>query len=69
MTGEDALLARIREEPDSDEPRLVYADWLQQRGDAYGEMIVLGIELDRCGDDERSKELWARIEGLPCHAD
>jgi uncharacterized protein (TIGR02996 family) len=69
VTEEDALLARIREEPDGDEPRLVYADWLQQRGDSYGEMIALGIELDRCCDDARSKELRARIEALPCHAD
>lgn len=31
-TDEDALLAAIAEDPLDDAPRLVYADWLQERG-------------------------------------
>ena len=45
--SEHALLAAIAAAPDDDEPRLVFADWLQQRGDAWGEIIVLGCELAR----------------------
>jgi uncharacterized protein (TIGR02996 family) len=32
-TDEDALLAAVAAAPDDDAPRLVYADWLQERGD------------------------------------
>jgi len=44
---EAALLAAIEAAPDDDGPRLVLADLLQQRGDAWGEIIVLGCELAR----------------------
>jgi uncharacterized protein (TIGR02996 family) len=40
MTREE-LLADIRKQPDRDEPRLVYADWLIERGDPRGELIEL----------------------------
>jgi len=42
---EAALFAAIAAAPDDDGPRLVLADWLQQRGDPWGELIVLGCEL------------------------
>lgn len=35
------FLAAIEAEPDNDEPRLIYADWLSERGDPRGEFIVL----------------------------
>ena len=35
------LLAQILAAPDDDAPRLVYADWLLERGDARGELIQL----------------------------
>jgi len=38
---ESALLAAIYAAPDDDRPRLVYADWLQERGDRRGELIAL----------------------------
>jgi uncharacterized protein (TIGR02996 family) len=41
------LLARVREAPDDDEPRRVYADWLQQHGDPLGELIALQLEIAR----------------------
>src|SRR5262245_63559304 len=44
---EAALLTAIEAAPDDDGPRLVLADLLQQRGDAWGEIIVLGCELAR----------------------
>jgi uncharacterized protein (TIGR02996 family) len=37
------LLAAVYVTPDDDTPRLVYADWLQQRGDPRGEFIALQI--------------------------
>jgi uncharacterized protein (TIGR02996 family) len=37
----DELLAAVYAALDSDEPRLIYADWLQERGDARGELIAL----------------------------
>src|SRR4051794_3229291 len=39
MTQEDALLRAIRAEPEDDWPRLVYADWLEERGDPRAEFI------------------------------
>ena len=39
--GEAELLAAVYENPDDDEPRLVLADWLLERGDPRGELISL----------------------------
>ena len=33
MTHDEAFLAAVREAPDDDAPRLLYADWLEERGD------------------------------------
>lgn len=42
MSDEDALIAAIIANPDEDTPRLVYADWLEEHGDAgRGEFIRL----------------------------
>jgi uncharacterized protein (TIGR02996 family) len=46
-SDEEALVAAIRARPDDDEPRLVYADWLSERGDRRGKIIVLALELAR----------------------
>ncbi|MEM9492338.1 MAG: TIGR02996 domain-containing protein, partial [Myxococcota bacterium] len=35
------LLEMIRRDPDSEEPRLVYADWLLEQGDSRGDLIAL----------------------------
>ncbi len=37
------LLAAIREHPADDGPRLIFADWLQQRGDPRGELLALQL--------------------------
>lgn len=46
MTDDElALLRTIREHPDADLPRLVYADWLEERGDPdRAEFIRLQVE-------------------------
>jgi uncharacterized protein (TIGR02996 family) len=39
MADESAFRAAVLAAPDDDGPRLVYADWLEERGDPYGELI------------------------------
>lgn len=45
------LERQLREAPDGSEPYLVYADWLQERGDPFGELIALGVAATRGGDE------------------
>lgn len=59
---EDALLAAIVAAPDDDAPRLVYADWLQERGDARGEFIRLQIELAR--SKKPPQQLRDRVQAM-----
>jgi uncharacterized protein (TIGR02996 family) len=47
MSHEDAFLRAIAESPDDDAPRLIYADWLDERGDPRGEFIRVQCELAR----------------------
>ena len=60
MTADEAaFLARIREEPDADLPRLVFADWLDERGDeARARFLRAHVELARLAHDSpRRREL------------
>lgn len=41
------LLDAIRAQPDEDGPRLVYADWLTEQSDPYGEFIHVQCALER----------------------
>jgi uncharacterized protein (TIGR02996 family) len=62
MIDEAALLAAIRAAPDDDAPRLVYADWLSERGDPRGEYITLSCTFAKSYDMEarrRADELEA----------
>jgi uncharacterized protein (TIGR02996 family) len=57
VSDADALLRAIRADPESDGPRLVYADWLQEHGDPdRAEFIRTQIESARtpAGDPTRS---------------
>jgi uncharacterized protein (TIGR02996 family) len=47
LSDEDAFLKAVRSDPESIEARLVYADWLDERGDARGEYLRLEVELQR----------------------
>lgn len=49
MSELDDLYAAILADPDSDEPRLVYADALQAAGDPRGELIAIQCEFARLG--------------------
>ncbi|MGZ6093029.1 MAG: TIGR02996 domain-containing protein [Polyangiales bacterium] len=44
---ERSMLEAIRAAPEDDAPRLVLADWLTERGDPRGELIVVQCELAR----------------------
>ncbi len=61
--GEAELLAQVYAAPEDDAPRLIYADWLQQRDDPRGELIALQIERARAkarkGGRQREDELLA----------
>jgi uncharacterized protein (TIGR02996 family) len=50
MSDRDAFLRAIREHPDDDTVRLVFADWLDDRGDPLGGFIRLQIELEPIRD-------------------
>jgi uncharacterized protein (TIGR02996 family) len=47
------LEARLLEDPDNEELHLVYADWLQERGDPLGELIALQAAARRDPTAER----------------
>lgn len=61
MTADDeAFLRAILEEPDEDPPRLVYADWLEERGNPRAAFIRLQCALACYDEDDRPPELEAR---------
>jgi uncharacterized protein (TIGR02996 family) len=66
MTHDDAFLQAICEEPDDDTPRLIYADWLEEQGDAdRAEFIRVQVQLARLPPaDERRRALKVRERGL-----
>jgi uncharacterized protein (TIGR02996 family) len=78
MSDEKGLLAAIWDQPHDDVPRLVYADWLDERHDPKGALVRLAERLRRLPPDapagERSADqvllrrglnhwLWARLLG------
>ena len=70
MNDRDALLTTIFADPDDDAPRLVYADWLEENGEAdHAAFIRVQIELARHPEEDehwlecklREEELWDRL--------
>src|SRR5918912_1255225 len=60
-----AFLRAIRDQPDDDLPRLVYADYLDERGDPRGEFIRVQVERARLSpDDDREFSLALREQAL-----
>ncbi len=65
MRYDAGFLEAICENPDDDVPRLVYADWLEERGDPRGEFIRIQCVLANMpDDDERRWSLLARERQL-----
>jgi uncharacterized protein (TIGR02996 family) len=63
------LEAQIAEDPASLEPYLVYADWLQEQGERWGELIAVQVALEQARDLESRQELLQREQSLqvPLH--
>jgi uncharacterized protein (TIGR02996 family) len=60
-----AFLADVVANPEDDAPRLVYADWLDEHGSAWGEFIRVQCALARMDeDDPRGSALRAREREL-----
>jgi uncharacterized protein (TIGR02996 family) len=66
-----AFVEEIAAHPDDDAPRLVYADWLEERGDPQGQFIRVQCELARtAADSPRGRELHdQQCELLAAHRD
>ncbi|HXG10133.1 MAG TPA: TIGR02996 domain-containing protein [Gemmataceae bacterium] len=70
MTDEDIFLQAIRENPDDDGARLIYADWLEEQGDPRGELIRVQCALARMPAgaagrrelEERERQLLREVE-------
>ena len=63
IAGESSLLDAVIADPDDDSVRLVYADWLQDRGPlaaARGELIAVQCALARLDDPVEHNRLKAR---------
>jgi uncharacterized protein (TIGR02996 family) len=58
MTEDEGFLRALLAHPDDTTTRLVYADWLDERGDPRGEFLRLELRLAELGGDERSP--WIR---------
>jgi uncharacterized protein (TIGR02996 family) len=54
------LVAAVAAAPDDDAPRLVYADWLIERGDPLGELVALQCALARAEAADEGMEGEAR---------
>ncbi|MCI0461193.1 MAG: TIGR02996 domain-containing protein [Gemmataceae bacterium] len=65
IRDEQAFLAAIRATPDDDQLRLIYADWLEERGDVRGEFLRVRSALKALAlEDERCSGLRGRLREL-----
>ncbi len=66
MTDEAALLDTIRDRPDDDTPRLVYADFVEERGGSgdaeFAEFIRVGCELAKTSETKTFNQLIHQVE-------
>ena len=60
----DDLQQAIAESPDSPEPYLVFADWLQSHGDPFGEFIALSYAQQNETSTDRFVERKIRLEAI-----
>jgi uncharacterized protein (TIGR02996 family) len=65
-TPDQAFLDAVVSVPDDVAPRLMYADWLEERGDPRGEFIRVQCELAAWRKDDANKSLSG--EGVKRHA-
>jgi uncharacterized protein (TIGR02996 family) len=61
VTPEEHLIAAIIANPHDDTARLVYSDWLEERGDARGEYLRVEVELSRLPAVTKNGENWFNL--------
>lgn len=63
MQDEEAFLAAIGEQPEDDDVRLIYADWLEERGEERAEYLRVehGVRLRGAQGQERLRDLRLRL--------
>jgi uncharacterized protein (TIGR02996 family) len=65
MRDEDALIEAVLANPDDEALRLVYADWLEERGDPRADYLRTAAALATVADrEERGRKLRARLDEL-----
>jgi len=70
MSNEEAFLAAIREVPDDNVPRQIYADWLEERGDPRATFLRLECLLKNVSpEDGKYAELKAHLRTMGSHVD
>jgi uncharacterized protein (TIGR02996 family) len=70
MGDEEAFIRQILANPSDDSLRLVYADWLEERGDVRGELLRIQTELARMpSKDKRGASLRKRRKALQSSID
>jgi uncharacterized protein (TIGR02996 family) len=70
MSDEKPFIEAILADPDDDAPRLIYADWLEDRGDPRGEYLRLDAEVVRLPEgDPRRAECVSRLGALRAAVD
>jgi uncharacterized protein (TIGR02996 family) len=63
MSAEElAFLQRVRARPTDDGPRLIYADWLDERGDPRGQFIRVQCALAQLPADDSRRAQLAAVE-------
>jgi uncharacterized protein (TIGR02996 family) len=65
VSEEADFVAAIRERPGDDARRLIFADWLEERGDRRAEYLRFAVEIaSRCRQGQNADELVSRLRGL-----
>src|SRR5688500_11787241 len=65
MSPEQGFIQALVEDPHDDTSRLIYADWLMERGDPRGEFIRVQTERERLAPhDEQAGRLRVREQQL-----
>lgn len=67
MNEDEAFVQAIAANPNDDTLRLVYADWLEERGDVRGAYLRLDCELDALR--EQASELESRLAKMAAQLD
>jgi uncharacterized protein (TIGR02996 family) len=64
VTDEAAFLRAIANAPEDDAPRLIYADWLEERGDPRAEYVRLELELHHIDERDSVRRLELELRHI-----